>query len=91
MYSACPTSAYFIKNKIPCFLSYLLVGISKLLEPNTAFKKDIDNCDCSISPKQLSCPDSPSTSPQTHRHAPFKMFGVLGSATFAPSLLKLLA
>lgn len=48
MYSARPRSAYFIKNKIPCFLSYLLVVINKFLEPNIAFKKDIDNRDCSI-------------------------------------------
>jgi hypothetical protein len=61
MYSARPRNVYFIENKLPCFLSYLLVGINKFLEPNIAFKTDIDNRDCSIGPNNCQFPDSPST------------------------------
>jgi hypothetical protein len=61
MYSARPRKVFFIKNKLPCFLSYLLVGINKFLKPNIEFKMDIDNRDCSIGPNNRQCPDPPST------------------------------
>jgi hypothetical protein len=61
MYSARPRNVYFIENQLLCFLSYLLVGIDKFLEPNFVLKMDIYNRDCSFSPNNCQCPDSPST------------------------------